>query len=54
MHAGRQGGVTAAVGAGIGRMEIMAVGNWTSDAVDGYFNPRRVGVKVSEQLIKEL
>ena len=46
--------MTAAVGVGIDRMEIMAVGNWTSDAVDGYFNPRRVGVKVSERLIKEL
>ena len=54
LHAGRRGGVTAAVGVGIDRMEIMAVGNWTSDAVDGYFNPRRVGVKVSERLIKEL
>ena len=54
LHAGRRGGVTAAVGVGVGRMEIMAVGNWSSDTVDTYYQPCCVGVKVSELLIKEL
>ena len=39
LHAGRQGGVTAAVGAGIDRTKIKAVGNWTSDTVDDYYCP---------------
>ena len=54
MHAGRRGGVTAAVDVGINRMNIKAVGNWLSDVVDSYYCPRRAGVKVTERLIKEL
>ena len=54
MHSGRRGGVTAAVDVGIDRMNIMAVGNWSSDIVDSYFCPRRAGVKVTKRLIKEL
>ena len=54
MHSGRRGGVTAAVDAGIDRMNIKAVGNWSSDIVDSYFCPRRAGLKVTERLIKEL
>ena len=52
MHSGRRGGVTAAVDVEINRMNIMAVGNWSSDIVDSYFCPRRAGVKVTERLIK--
>ena len=54
MHSGRRGGVTAAVDVGIDRMNIKAVGNWSSDIVDSYFCPRRAGLKVTERLIKEL
>ena len=54
MHSGRRGGVTAAVDVGINRMNIKAVGNWSSDIVDSYFCPRRAGLKVTERLIKEL
>ena len=54
MHSGRRGGVTAAVDVGIDRMNIKAIGNWSSDVVDSYFCPRRAGVKVTERLIKEL
>ena len=54
MHAGRRGGVTAAVDVGINRMNIKAVGNWSSDEVDSCYCPRRAGVKVTERLIKEL
>ena len=46
--------MTAAVDVGIDSMNIMAVRNWSSDIVDTYFCPRRVGVKVTERLIKEL
>ena len=54
MHSGRRGGATAAVDAGIDRMNIQAVGNWSSDCVDSYFCPRRAGVKFTSRLIKEL
>ena len=54
MHSGRRGGATAAVDAGIDRMNIQAVGNWSSDCVDSYFCPRRAGVKFTSSLIKEL
>ena len=54
MHSGRRGGATAAVDAGIDRMNIQAVGNWSSDCVDSYFFPRRAGVKFTSSLIKEL
>ena len=54
MHSGRRGGVTAAVDAGVDRMNIKAIGNWSSDEVDSYFCPRRAGVKVTERIIKEL
>ena len=54
MHSGRRGGATAAVDVGINRMNIKAVGNWSSDCVDSYFCPRRAGVKFTERLIKEL
>ena len=54
MHSGRRGGVTAAVGVGVDRMSIKAVGNWSSDVVDSYYCPRHVGVNVTELMIKEL
>ena len=40
MHSGRRGGATTAVDAGIDRMNIQAIGNWSSDCVDSYFYPR--------------
>ena len=54
MYSGRRGGATAAVDAGIDRMNIQAVGNWSSDCVDSYYCPKREGVKFTSRLIKEL
>ena len=54
MHSGRRGGATAAVDAGIDRMNIQAIGNWSSDCVDSYFCPRRAGVKFTSSVIKKL
>ena len=54
LHSGRRGGVTAAIDAGVDRINIKAIGNWSSDVVDSYFCPRRSSVKVSERIIKEL
>ena len=54
MHAGRRGGVTAAVEVGIDRMNIQGIGNWSSDCVDNYFCLRQAGVKFTECLIKDL
>ena len=54
MHSGRRGGVTLAVDVGIDKMSIQNIGNWSSNAVDGYFHPRRAGVKFSERALKRL
>ena len=54
MHSGRRGGATAAVDAGIDRMNIQAIENWSSDCVDSYFCPRRAGVKFTSSIIKKL
>ena len=54
LHSGRRGGATAAVEAGIDRFYLKEVGNWTSDAVDSYFCPRRAGVKFTSKLINKL
>ena len=54
LHSGRRGGATAAVEAGIDRFYLKEMGNWTSDAVDSYFCPRRVGVKCTSRLINKL
>ena len=54
MHSGRCDGVTAAMGVGVDRMSIKAVGNRSSDMVDSYYCPRRMGVNVTELMIKEL
>ena len=40
MYSGRRGGARAAVDAGIDRMNIQAVGNWSSDCVDSYYCPK--------------
>ena len=54
LHSGRRGGATAAVEAGIDRFYLKEMGNWTSDAVDSYYCPRRVGVKCTSRLINKL
>ena len=54
LHSGRRGGVTAAVEAGISKMEIQAVGNWSSDCVNNYFCPKRAGLSFTSRLIKDL
>ena len=54
MHSGRRGGVTLAVECGIDKMSIKNIGNWSSNAVDGYFHPRRAGVKFSARALRRL
>ena len=54
MHSGRRGGATDAVEAGVDKMNIQAIGNWSSDCVNEYFCPRRAGVSFTARLIKEL
>ena len=45
IHSGQRGGVTLAVDCGIDKMTIKKVGQWSSEAVDGYFLPKKAGVK---------
>ena len=54
LHSGRRGGVTAAVEAGLSKMEIQALGNWSSDTVNKYFCPKRVGVTCSSKILNDL
>ena len=54
LHSGRRGGATAAVEAGISKMNIQAIGNWSLECVNNYFCPRRAGVSFTSKLIKEL
>ena len=54
LHSGRRGGVTLAVECGIDKMTIKKVGNWSSEAVDDYFMPKRAGVSFTSKAIKKL
>ena len=54
LHSGRRGGVTLAVECGIDRMNIQNIGNWKSDAVDGYFQPKRAGVRFTRKALRRL
>ena len=54
MHSGRRGGVTLAVECGLDKMTIQHVGQWSSDAVDGYFHPVRAGVGFTERALRRL
>ena len=54
LHSGRRGGVTLAVECGIDKMTIKKVGNWSSEAVDGYYMPRRAGVNFTAKALKKL
>ena len=54
LHSGRRGGVTLAVECGIDKMTIKKVGNWTSEAVDGYFMPKKAGVDFTSKALRKL
>ena len=54
LHSGRRGGVTLAVECGIDKMTIKKVGNWSSEAVDDYYVPRRAGVDFTAKALKKL
>ena len=54
LHSGRRGGVTLAVECGIDKMTIKKVGNWSSEAVDGYFMPKKAGVSFTSKAINRL
>ena len=54
MHSGQRGSVTLAVDCGIDKMTIKKVGQWSSEAVDGYFLPKKAGVKFTSRMIKRL
>ena len=52
MYSGRRGGVMLAVECGIDRMTIQRVGNWSSDAVEGYYQPEKPGSCSQKRLFK--
>ena len=54
LHSGCRGGVTLAVECGIDKMTIKKVGHWSSEAVDGYFLPKKAGVNFTSRAIKRL
>ena len=54
LHSVRRGGVTLTVECGIDKMTIKKVGNWTSEAVDGYFMPKKAGVDFTSKALKRL
>ena len=54
LHSGRRGGVTLAVECGIDKMTIKKVGNWSSEAVDGCFMPKKASVTFTSKAIKKL
>ena len=54
MHSSRRGGVTVAVEMGMARNMIQAVGNWSSEAVDGYYHLLEPGVEFTEGLLRRL
>ena len=54
MHSGRRVVVTVAVEMGMARNMIQVVGNWSSNAVDGYFYPLEPGVEFMEGLLQRL
>ena len=51
MHSERRGGVTLAVEYGIDKMTIQRVGNWSLDAVEGYYQPEKAGVMFTEKTL---
>ena len=54
MHSSLRGGVTLAVECGVDKMTIKKVGQWSSEAVDGYFLPKWAGVDFTSRAIKKL
>ena len=54
LHSGRRGGVTLAVECGIDRMNIQNIGKWSSDQVDGYFQPKKAGVRFTRRAIRRI
>ena len=54
LHSGRRGGVTAAVEAGLSKIEIQSLGNWSTDTVTKYFCPKKAGIQCSSRIIKNL
>ena len=54
MHSGHRGGVTLAVDCGIDKMTIKKIGEWSFDAVDGYFLLKRAGVEFTSRANKRL
>ena len=54
LHSGRRGGVTAAVEAGLGKIEIQSLGNWSTDTVTRYFCPKKAGVTCSSRILRNI
>ena len=54
LHAGRRGGVTLAVECGIDRMHIQSIGKRSSDQVDGYFQPKKAGVRFTRRALRRI
>ena len=52
MHSGRRGTVTAPLEKRVPRTSIILCGGWTSNTVDEYFHPERLGVKFSKMILR--
>ena len=54
LHTGRRGGCTLAVAVGLDKMTIKRIGEWSSDAVDDYFQPKKAGIGFTRRALREL
>ena len=46
--------MTLAVECGVDKMTIQRVGNWSSDAVEGYYQPEKARVMFTEKALQRL
>ena len=54
LHSGRRGGCTLAVAVGLDKMTIKKIGDWSSDAVKEYFQPKQAGIGFTRRALRKL
>ena len=54
LHSGRRGGCTLAVEIGLDKMTVQKIGNWSSNAVEDYYQPSRVGVGFTRRAVRSM
>ena len=54
LHAGRRGGCTLAVEVGLDKLSIQKIGNWSSNVVEDYFQPRRAGIGFTRRAVRSM